>query len=70
MVEAMVALTLVDALMLQQAQCEIFPNEADVDSKPNPIGVTAFREGGPRHPVEVMSGSSGDGPVSQRIDEE
>jgi len=64
MVEAMVALTLVDALMLQQAQCEIFPNEAEQDSKPNPMGVTAKREGGPKqHAV-------GEGPISQRVDEE
>ena len=28
MVEAMVAITLVDHLMMQQAQCELFPNEA------------------------------------------
>ena len=65
MVEAMVALTLVDALMLQQAQCELIPNEADIDSRPNPMGMTAKREGGPRHAEPVSSG-----PVGQRIDEE
>jgi len=66
MVEAMVALTLVDHLMLQQAQCELFPNTAAEDSKPNPMGTTAIREGGPRHFVGVGS----EGPVSQRVDEE
>jgi len=65
MVEAMVALTLVDALMLQQAQCELIPNEADIDSKPNPMGMTAKREGGPVHGEPVSSG-----PIAQRIDEE
>lgn len=65
MVEAMVALTLVDALMMQQAQCELFPNEAAMDSKPNPMGTTAAREGGPKEAV-----AAGDGPISQRIDEE
>ena len=67
MVEAMVALTLVDSLMMQQAQCELFPNEADADSKPNPMGTTARREGGPR---EVVAAATGDKPISQQIDEE
>lgn len=67
MVEAMVALTITDALMLQQAQCELFPNEASQDDRPNPIGVTAVREGGPKVAVAV---SGDDKPVSQRIDEE
>ena len=66
MVEAMVALTLVDALMMQQAQCELFPNEAHADSKPNPIGTSARREGGPRHATSAV----GEGPLSQQIDEE
>jgi len=65
MVEAMVALTLVDALMMQQAQCELFPNEAAIDSRPNPMGTTAQRVGGPNVAV-----ASDDKPVSQRIDEE
>ena len=69
MVEAMVALTLVDALMLQQAQCDLFPNEADADSKPNPMGVTARREGGPKK-ATVLATGEGDAPISQRIDEE
>ena len=56
MVEAMVALTLADALMLQQAQCGLFPNEMDIDSQPNPMGTTAQREGGPRHPTADSSG--------------
>lgn len=65
MVEAMVAITLVDALMHQNAQCELFPNEAALDEKPNPMGVTAVREGGPRSVVHA-----GDDLVAQRIDEE
>lgn len=67
MVEAMVALTIVDALMLQQAQCELFENTASIDERPNPMGVTAKREGGPRAPRAATSNNA---PVSQRIDEE
>jgi chorismate synthase len=66
MVEAMVALTLVDALMLQQAQCELFPNTASKDDKPNPMGTSAKREGGPKY--ATVGGN--DGPISQRVDEE
>jgi chorismate synthase len=66
MVEAMVALTLVDALMLQQAQCDLFPNLAEVDAKPNPMGVTAERVGGPKQQTINVD----DGPISQRVDEE
>lgn len=65
MVEAMVALTLVDALMTQKAQCELFPNEAPAEERPNPMGTTARREGGPRKQVAV-----GGGPISQNVDEE
>lgn len=65
MVEAMVALTLVDALMLQQAQCELFPNEAGEEDKPNPMGTSAFREGGKKE-IEATT----TGPISQRVDEE
>mmetsp|Transcript_1339 Transcript_1339/g.3131 ORF Transcript_1339/g.3131 Transcript_1339/m.3131 type:complete len:443 (+) Transcript_1339:451-1779(+) len=66
MVEAMVALTLVDHLMMQQAQCEVFPNEAAVEDLPNPMGTTARREGGPARHVDTVAA----GPVSQRVDEE
>lgn len=67
MVEAMMALTLVDHLMMQKAQCELFPNEAALEEQPNPMGKTAKLIGERRkHPVEVMSS----GPVSQRVDEE
>lgn len=69
MVEAMVALTLVDALMLQQAQCELFPNTAPQDEKPNPMGTSASRVGGPKYATAVSSPGN-DGPVSQRVDEE
>lgn len=68
MVEAMMALTLVDALMLQQAQCELLPNEAALDDQPNPMGTTARREGGPRH--ETAAAGAPSGPISQRVDEE
>lgn len=67
MVEAMVALTLVDHLMMQQAQCELFPNEAAVEDLPNPMGTTAYREGGPAQGEVECVGRS---PVDQRIDEE
>lgn len=67
MVEAMVALTLVDHLMMQNAQCNLFPNEAAMEDQPNPMGKTARREGGPNtKEVETV----GAGPVSQRVDEE
>jgi len=62
MVEAMVALTLVDAIMCQKAQCELFPNEAPLEQQPNPMGTTAHREGGPR--------VGGGGKVDLKVDEE
>mmetsp|Transcript_91102 Transcript_91102/g.262683 ORF Transcript_91102/g.262683 Transcript_91102/m.262683 type:complete len:448 (-) Transcript_91102:64-1407(-) len=68
MVEAMVALTLVDHLMMQKAQCELFANEAPLELQPNPMGSTAHREGGPS-PKEAVA-AQGSGPVSQRVDEE
>ena len=65
MVEAMVALTLVDHIMMQHAQCELFENEAPLADRPNPMGSTARREGGA--PVQIKA----DGDlVSQRVDEE
>ena len=65
MVEAMVALTLVDHLMMQKAQCELFDIEAPMADRPNPMGTTAHREGGA--PVQIKA----DGDlVSPRIDEE
>lgn len=73
MVEAMVALTLVDHLMMQKAQCELFPNTASEDEKPNPMGVTAQRIGGPRSNFateHATNGATTTGPVSQRVDEE
>lgn len=65
MVEAMMALTLLDHIMMQKAQCEILPGEASLDSRPNPMGKTAVRAGGPASAHAV-----GVGPVSQRVDEE
>jgi chorismate synthase len=66
MVEAMVALTLVDHLMMQKAQCELFPNEAPADTLPNPMGTTAKRlDGATQHAAVAATG-----PVSQRVDEE
>lgn len=67
MVEAMVALTLVDHLMMQKAQCELFPNEAALEDQPNPMGTTARRTGGP---VRVEMDHASSKPVSQRVDEE
>lgn len=67
MVEAMVALTLVDHLMMQQAQCELFANEAPLELRPNPMGTTAHREGGP---AQFDTEPEKTGAVSQRVDEE
>merc|ERR1712157_469248 len=39
MVESMVAITLVDHIMMQYAQCELFPNQEM--NQPNPMGTTA-----------------------------
>lgn len=67
MVEAMMALTLVDHLMMQKAQCELLPNEVALEDRPNPMGKTASRSDRRiRHPIEIV----GSGPVSQRVDEE
>jgi chorismate synthase len=66
MVEAMVALTLVDHLMMQKAQCELFPNEAPLELQPNPMGSTAVRKGGPR----IAHSDSAAATVAQRVDEE
>ena len=66
MVEAMVALTLVDALMLQQAQCQLFPDEAPEEDRPNPMGTTASRVGG----AKEFADAAPSGPISQRVDEE
>jgi len=60
----MVALTLVDALMMQQAQCELFPNESPVEAQPNPMGSTVKGRG------ESGMGDADASPVSQRVDEE
>lgn len=67
MVEAMVALTLVDHLMMQKAQCELFPNEAPLELQPNPMGSTARRIGGP---AETSVTAEHAAAVSQRVDEE
>ena len=65
-VEAMVAMTICDALMCQKAQCELFPNDAPLEERPNPMGTTAHRAGGPRERVL----STGSGPIGLRVDEE
>lgn len=63
MVEAMVALTLVDHLMMQKAQCELFPNDTPLELQPNPMGTTAKRVGGPvKQETEVDHAAA----VSQR----
>jgi hypothetical protein len=68
MVEAMVALTLVDAIMTQKAQCELFPNESPMELQPNPMGSTV--EGHGKTGIVVEPEKEHAGPVSQRIDEE
>jgi hypothetical protein len=79
MVEAMVALTMVDHLMMQQAQCELFPNTESMAARPNPMGVTAVRPGGPNaatNHIKAVGGdgdvmvAAGSGSISQRVDEE
>ena len=70
MVEAMVALTLVDHLMMQKAQCELFPNDAPLELQPNPMGSTAHRVGGPNLADMEVAAVDKAGPVSQRVDEE
>jgi hypothetical protein len=68
------ALTLVDHLMMQKAQCELFPNTASDAERPNPMGVTAHRIGGPRESDLLLehaaNGVTSSSPVSQRVDEE
>lgn len=71
MVEAMVALTLVDALMMQKAQCELFPNEAPLELQPNPMGSTAKNgRGVPGLQQQHEPEKAAAGAVSQRVDEE
>jgi hypothetical protein len=70
MVEAMVALTLVDHLMMQQAQCELFSNAAPMELQPNPMGSTARGRGTPGITMVEEQEKELAGPVSQRIDEE
>ena len=66
MVEAMVALTLLDAVMMQHAQCELFPNEAkDI----NPMGKTVTGRATPAA-AGLHATSAASKPVNQRIDEE
>ena len=71
MVEAMVALTLVDALMMQTAQCDLFPNEAPLELQPNPMGTSAHRVGGPaKFGKDEKEQNEKVAAVSQRVDEE
>ena len=70
MVEAMVALTLVDAIMMQQAQCELFPNESPMEMQPNPMGATVNGHGQAGIIVVDEPDKELASPVSQRIDEE
>jgi chorismate synthase len=78
MVEAMMALTLVDHLMMQKAQCELFPLDVQQGDLPNPMGKTAFRHGGPAAAAHAdlvgttttTTQQKNTGPVSQRVDEE
>jgi chorismate synthase len=68
MVEAMVALTLVDALMCQKAQGELFADETPIEARANPMGTTARREGGPNKEVVAVGGS--EKPIGLKVDEE
>jgi Chorismate synthase len=66
MVEAMVALTLLDHLMMQQAQCELFPNEAN-DINPMGKNVKGLSSAGKKAHVAAAGAGA---PLNQRIDEE
>ena len=68
MVEAMVALTLVDHLMMHQAQCELLPNEDAMEVRPNPLGKNAVRMG--ENGSRVREYAKSTSPISQRVDEE
>jgi len=69
MVEAMMALTLVDHVMMQKAQCELFPpSDAEAD-QPNPMGKTAHRPGFVRQQPHAAATKS-NSPVISRVDEE
>jgi hypothetical protein len=77
MVEAMVALTLVDHIMMQQAQCNLFENHMPLEQQPNPMGSSVQGRGTPNgvtvenqteHHVAATTAPAS--PVSQRIDEE
>jgi chorismate synthase len=68
MVEAMVALTLVDALMCQKAQGELFVDETPMEARSNPMGSTARRVGGPN--LSAVGAGGGDKPVGLKVDEE
>ena len=70
MVEAMVALTLVDQLMLQHAQCELFPDETPLENRSNPLGKTAHRDKGAKTIRERQPLAVATGPMTQRVDEE
>jgi hypothetical protein len=80
MVEAMVALTLVDHIMMQQAQCNLFENNMPLEQQPNPMGSTVQGRGTSKigtvedriteHHHGAATATTASGPVSQRIDEE
>mmetsp|Transcript_13121 Transcript_13121/g.18799 ORF Transcript_13121/g.18799 Transcript_13121/m.18799 type:complete len:440 (-) Transcript_13121:71-1390(-) len=70
MVEAMVALTLVDQLMLQHAQCELFPDETPSENRSNPLGKTAHRDKGAKKIRGRQPLAAATGPMTQRVDEE
>lgn len=74
MVESMMCLVLADALMLQKAQCDLFPNTSPFEQRPHPLGVgdLVHHNGNAVPPTNTAAAvsSSPSGPVSQRIDEE
>ena len=67
-IKTIITLTLINHLIIQQTQYKLFPNEMPAEEQPNPMGVTAVREGGPLK-VDNKEATAA-GPVSQRVDEE
>jgi hypothetical protein len=68
MVEAMVALTLVDALMAQTAQCNLMDGVAGVaGNESNPLGKLGRREGWVKGQA---AGTASDDAVALYVDEE
>lgn len=69
MVESMVALVLVDALMGQISQCELFPF-GDEEDKPAPLGMTASRKKWDGKVERLVFDRKGQKEVGLNVDEE